>query len=155
MCIRDSFASSRTFVTFDTGCPKGVEVNAFSLGSHHAAESPKEFKLIGSDSQAKTFHQPEPWEGNRTFYPNAVLRGRYWTIEIVSSHNGRGPTLTGFTLSACPGNTCRCLWDQDNDGVLDLDDLCPDSKWGRPVEWTGCDYSDSSRDALGPSFRDL
>eukprot|EP00658_Telonema_sp_P-2_P045639 TRINITY_DN3362_c0_g1_i15.p1 TRINITY_DN3362_c0_g1~~TRINITY_DN3362_c0_g1_i15.p1 ORF type:complete len:639 (-),score=20.78 TRINITY_DN3362_c0_g1_i15:349-2265(-) len=120
-----SDAKYKTGVTVDTGCPLGVEANSFTLDPNPGTEAPEatSFQLWGGPTpEATSFHmQFYPRRGAQTFDFPEPHRARYWTLSTEYSDL----TLPGFTLSACPGNVCKCLWDSDNDGVLDIDDTVP------------------------------
>eukprot|EP00658_Telonema_sp_P-2_P010338 TRINITY_DN13899_c0_g1_i9.p1 TRINITY_DN13899_c0_g1~~TRINITY_DN13899_c0_g1_i9.p1 ORF type:complete len:599 (+),score=93.87 TRINITY_DN13899_c0_g1_i9:94-1797(+) len=147
---KTDLGANPAFVTFDSGCPLGVESGSFTLKPYLKHASPKQFRLsAGSTPEAtdceQTFNQPAPWdsENSKKFDMDQACRGRYWRLVLLSSHGADAfcPKIGGFALAACPQNVCKCLWDSDNDGVVDEDDQCPNSPAGQAVDKTGCEQA--------------
>eukprot|EP00658_Telonema_sp_P-2_P001678 TRINITY_DN1063_c0_g1_i1.p1 TRINITY_DN1063_c0_g1~~TRINITY_DN1063_c0_g1_i1.p1 ORF type:complete len:566 (+),score=41.12 TRINITY_DN1063_c0_g1_i1:210-1907(+) len=130
-------------VVFDTGCPFGVEASWYVMRSFAQAGSPKTWRISGGPTPETTafhydFNSGIPWKGERLDNFRDLQQARYFRLAITSTHGGTGARLSGFTLPACPKGVCECLWDTDNDGVLDVDDQCPDSTPGQRIYWNGC-----------------
>ncbi len=80
----------------------------------------------------------------------------FCTDPIVVSTPGLGQVITG-TATDNAGNTAETsvtiniVVDSDNDGVLDGDDLCPNTPVGEAVDATGCSTSQLDTDGDGVS----
>eukprot|EP00658_Telonema_sp_P-2_P012692 TRINITY_DN14832_c0_g1_i4.p1 TRINITY_DN14832_c0_g1~~TRINITY_DN14832_c0_g1_i4.p1 ORF type:complete len:1753 (+),score=250.22 TRINITY_DN14832_c0_g1_i4:258-5516(+) len=135
------FETRETFVILDTGCPKGVDVASITLTS--ASNPPTQFELSAGDTPDATSlvqaFSGDAFDGAKEFRLSAAGRGRYWKLRIRQTSNGQCSRLQRVQLSACPGNVCTCLWDSDNDGILDPDDMCQKTPWGETTDFTGCD----------------
>ncbi len=73
--------------------------------------------------------------------PLSVLEGEpskgLWQLVVEDSNSHDGGSINSFGLNICISG--QYIMDSDQDGVLDTDDMCPDTPIGTKVDVNGCE----------------